>query len=1045
MSIFKQVSFKEIYTGNLPASVLGDGNARNYCSWFTECENDSSTTSQATPASAFGLYSAEGFISCKQAQDPSGKNGLLNRYTNDDPTKALTFNFVIAKRKSNFLVPILLGTKLPTETNDQSSQMISLIAGQSEDDSSRLYKINSPSGKLNGYNPAFETTRSFLTDSVIIQTASSTAITTFSIFHNIVANPTVFNSEDNTDINIVFPKNSHDDFFRKNLSITDLNQQFKFYKYKINFQGNTISSMNAILEEYTPTSISSFLTEVKNGNIYATKESVLNDSTYVRDPFDHPIYTNATITLKYWDSKRTTVLATKVVNLSGQTLQSIKYTRFYSSYSWTLRYGVKDFTKITAFGNNSTFITVSSTSDKFYYPGGKLLGWTLKSLKGFRNGRPNLSFSEVNDFDSETDFKAGTTINATVLRPITVENNVETAGNLSFYYTIDGTQKNQFYFSNKNNTFDDSTISHEHWGEERIINLYPLYVNDPDYLPDVVEISPRRNLDISEQYITLRKDGFDDMLATLRAYPVIDAVRVKSEGIQKTHLDGKNGIRLDYGDPNKFKKSDNSGWKYKRVHPSEAQWTDTTNYPRNSFVESDNKSYYFWYDATNNTWTKITNRTQNNRHVEDGSVYYLTTAGDSSTKKFIFRKAYDIKYVETGDDIALHNWTKASASANATINGEVENTVPSSFIIEKNDQLYRISVTPPTLEQVLGTGSSNNNTTKFLRQDGNWSNMLRNPTGDQKLYIATDAVRRNMGWTTQATTNDFFYTALSSTATFSATAIYYKKSTNNGYSIAAITESNFESNKSSLFTQKTSVDFGTYYIGNYEGSDYGTRAYINSYFSHPSLEIDSTTTIQADRTTLLLRTYSNLKNSSATSFPNTDLRIVYDYNSNLSNTGGFNNYNKKIYTADNTVFKATKVFNAVFNDYAEYRTTINLKPGRVVIDNDDGSLSCSSSRLQPGAQVISDTFGHSMGETNTAKTPLAVAGRVLVYPYQLRENYHAGMAVCSAPDGTVDIMTREEIRDYPDCIIGIVSEIPQYEVWGSDNVKVDGRIWIKVK
>ena len=102
-------------------------------------------------------------------------------------------------------------------------------------------------------------------------------------------------------------------------------------------------------------------------------------------------------------------------------------------------------------------------------------------------------------------------------------------------------------------------------------------------------------------------------------------------------------------------------------------------------------------------------------------------------------------------------------------------------------------------------------------------------------------------------------------------------------------------------------------------------------------------------------------------------------------------------------------------------------------------------RLQPGAQVISDTYGHLMGGTETATTPIAVAGRVLVYTYQPRENYHAGMAVCSAPDGTVDIMSREEIRDYPDCIVGIVSEIPQYDTWGSDNVNVDGRIWIKVK
>ena len=147
----------------------------------------------------------------------------------------------------------------------------------------------------------------------------------------------------------------------------------------------------------------------------------------------------------------------------------------------------------------------------------------------------------------------------------------------------------------------------------------------------------------------------------------------------------------------------------------------------------------------------------------------------------------------------------------------------------------------------------------------------------------------------------------------------------------------------------------------------------------------------------------------------------------------------------NGTLTATKVYNAVFNDYAEYRTTIDLTPGHVVVDQDNGSLKCTDARLLPGAQVISDTFGNSMGKTELATTPIAVAGRVLVYTYQSRENYHAGMAVCSAPNGTVDIMTREEIREYPDCIIGIVSEIPQYEEWGTDNVKVDGRIWIKIK
>lgn len=170
---------------------------------------------------------------------------------------------------------------------------------------------------------------------------------------------------------------------------------------------------------------------------------------------------------------------------------------------------------------------------------------------------------------------------------------------------------------------------------------------------------------------------------------------------------------------------------------------------------------------------------------------------------------------------------------------------------------------------------------------------------------------------------------------------------------------------------------------------------------------------------------------------NSDTKIYSGNTAAAINTSG------GIYAAKN--IWGAKVFNAVFNDYAECRTTINLAPGHVVIDNDDGSLSCSSQRLQPGAQVISDTYGHLMGGTENATTPIAVAGRVLVYTYQSRDKYHAGMAVCSAPGGTVDIMTREEIKNYPDCIVGIVSEIPEYEYWGTDNVKVDSRIWIKIK
>lgn len=144
--------------------------------------------------------------------------------------------------------------------------------------------------------------------------------------------------------------------------------------------------------------------------------------------------------------------------------------------------------------------------------------------------------------------------------------------------------------------------------------------------------------------------------------------------------------------------------------------------------------------------------------------------------------------------------------------------------------------------------------------------------------------------------------------------------------------------------------------------------------------------------------------------------------------------------------KGSKVYGSVWNDYAEYRQTHHkVKPGQCVYEKGDGSLAISYERMMPGANIVSDTFGFAIGETKNCKTPLAVSGRVLAYAYEPKETYNPGDAVCSGPNGTISKMTRAEIRDYPERIIGTVSEIPTYEVWGSGNIKVNGRIWIKVK
>lgn len=140
-----------------------------------------------------------------------------------------------------------------------------------------------------------------------------------------------------------------------------------------------------------------------------------------------------------------------------------------------------------------------------------------------------------------------------------------------------------------------------------------------------------------------------------------------------------------------------------------------------------------------------------------------------------------------------------------------------------------------------------------------------------------------------------------------------------------------------------------------------------------------------------------------------------------------------------------KVFGAVWNDMAEYRKSDEQEPGLVICECGDGSLKRSIKRLQPGAFIISDTFGFAIGETNECKTPVAIAGRVLAYPYEDWWTFEPGEPVCAGPNGTVSKMSRREVWKYPDRIIGTVSELPVYEYWGDNQIPVNGRIWIKVK
>ena len=126
------------------------------------------------------------------------------------------------------------------------------------------------------------------------------------------------------------------------------------------------------------------------------------------------------------------------------------------------------------------------------------------------------------------------------------------------------------------------------------------------------------------------------------------------------------------------------------------------------------------------------------------------------------------------------------------------------------------------------------------------------------------------------------------------------------------------------------------------------------------------------------------------------------YSTDLINSASENMYitsdnNIYFYTNCNTyadkktsvyINNAGALYGAVWNDYAEFRICKdNFKPGQVVLENGDDTLSIASQRLQRGCSIISDTFGFAIGETDEAKCPIAVSGRVLAYGYESREEF----------------------------------------------------------
>lgn len=162
------------------------------------------------------------------------------------------------------------------------------------------------------------------------------------------------------------------------------------------------------------------------------------------------------------------------------------------------------------------------------------------------------------------------------------------------------------------------------------------------------------------------------------------------------------------------------------------------------------------------------------------------------------------------------------------------------------------------------------------------------------------------------------------------------------------------------------------------------------------------------------------------------------------NTGTTNPTGTARYNCNGYLY-ATRIYGAIWNDYAEYRACDEpVKSGMVVTERGDvDKVSLSGRRLAKNAMLVSDTYGFAIGRSSETDVPVAVSGRVLAYTDKARTAFKTGDVVCAGKHGTVSRMRRWEMIFFPDRILGTVSHIPAYTHW--NGIAVDDRIWIKVR
>ena len=142
---------------------------------------------------------------------------------------------------------------------------------------------------------------------------------------------------------------------------------------------------------------------------------------------------------------------------------------------------------------------------------------------------------------------------------------------------------------------------------------------------------------------------------------------------------------------------------------------------------------------------------------------------------------------------------------------------------------------------------------------------------------------------------------------------------------------------------------------------------------------------------------------------------------------------------------ATKIYNAVYNDIADFQEVDDkIIYGKCYYDTKEGAKICNKRCQMAVIGIASDTYGFGVGKVeDEGYAPFAVAGWVLAY---VDKEYPTGTPLTNDENGNLTEILSAEKREFPERIVAIYKKKEESLFWGpNDDVRVDGRHWVKVK